>query len=173
MFQQNNFKMKLNKKAQEEMVGFVVIMVLVSIILLIFLSFSIKTTPKDKNNEELANYLKSLKSVTTECVVFNPAKASVSELINYCQKKYKCNSGEDTCVYLNQTISNILNLTLNYGQNFKRKGFVFRSIYNNSAEISNLVYIKKGNCSSNYALAEDFDVLISGGSISTSIRDCY
>ena len=58
------------KKAQEEMVGFVLIIVLGMVALMVFLVIYIRTSPdQELNSVEVENLLSALMEHTTECAI--------------------------------------------------------------------------------------------------------
>ncbi|MBI2057207.1 hypothetical protein HYT91_03060 [Candidatus Pacearchaeota archaeon] len=64
-----------NKIGQEEMVGFALIIILVSVILLVFLAFSLNK-PKTEATEsyEVNSFLQSSLQYTSSCQTSNPAR---------------------------------------------------------------------------------------------------
>jgi len=60
--------MKYNKKAQEEMVGFALIIIVVAVILLVFLSIGLrKDGREDVESYEVASFIQSLLQYHTSC----------------------------------------------------------------------------------------------------------
>ena len=56
------------KKGQEEMVGFALILILVAIIVLVFIGFSIRSPEKESvESYEVESFLQSMLQYTTEC----------------------------------------------------------------------------------------------------------
>jgi hypothetical protein len=56
-----------NNKAQQEIVGFVLIVVLVMIGLMIFLVISLRTSPESGESLEVSNMLNAIMKSTTKC----------------------------------------------------------------------------------------------------------
>ena len=82
-----------HKNAQEEIVGFSMIIVIVAVILIIFLSLSLKNPQKDTvESYEVESYLQSLLQKTTDC-------RSMDNLRNYSIKDvmFRC-YGNETCL---------------------------------------------------------------------------
>ena len=96
-----------SKRAQEEMVGFILIIILVSVILMIFLAFTIlKPRENVVESYEANNFLQSTLSHTSEC---SDAQGSLSiqKLIFKCLNSESCTDGEDSCKILNETLVGI------------------------------------------------------------------
>ena len=104
-------KLKRGVKAQQEMVGFAIIVVLVVIAGLIFLIISAKKPIQEVNSQEISNVLISVMEYTTECAIsFVPQYSSIKELMKSCQGGgERCinvnNMG--TCEYLNESLRSI------------------------------------------------------------------
>lgn len=100
---------KTNKKAQEEMFGFILIIVIVAVILLFFLWFGLsgdKETSVESYKAE--SFISSVMQVTTRCEK-NANKLDVRELIFSCADNLICSSGENSCEILKFTLSEALN----------------------------------------------------------------
>jgi hypothetical protein len=97
------------KKAQEEMVGFALILVLVAVILVVFLVAYIKK-PQTGNvgSPEVNSFVQSFLQYTTTCEEANLENISVQGLIFKCQKKEKCSYNQDSCRILNDTLKGIV-----------------------------------------------------------------
>ena len=111
-----NSKNKLRTKAQLEMIGLIVIVIIVITGLLIFTVYKInnprKNIQKRYMNKEIAtNFLISItKTSVNEC-----HNLSLAELITDCAKIHGsiiCDNNNLSCEMANKTISNILNDTL-------------------------------------------------------------
>jgi hypothetical protein len=159
---------KNQKKAQEEIVGFVVIVVVVSIILLIFLGLMVSSKKKieDKKSETLTNYLSALEEFTSNCTMYSGNYLRIRELFEQCNTNKLCASGEKACEILNKTLISIFNSTRPFGENFTRKGYIF----NVSSSTKDIFFISRGSCPSNYEVADDF---ILSGRITFYLKECY
>lgn len=133
------------KRAQEEMVGFAVIMIIVAIIILIFVSLSL-TKPKTEAIEsyEVESFLQALLQYTTDCE-YNYEYLSVQKLISRCQTNSKCLDERETCGVLNATIKDILNKAWKI-ENRPPAGYIF-TITSGEEE---MISISKGNQTGNY-----------------------
>ncbi len=163
------------KKAQEEIAGFVVIVVLVSILFVIFLGLNLnKQTSTEKESKELSSYLDSLKEFTTNCTLDNRNYANIGEILSYCFKKKSCTPNEDSCGVLNSTLKEIFRATMPFGQDYNLKGYKFEAVYSSKTLRLNetILFISAGNCSSDYRLAEGF-LAESNGIITYSLQQCF
>lgn len=102
---------KLNKLGQEEMFGFVIIVILVMIMGVILFVFSLKEKPADTTQKEAMadDFNHALLSYTTDCRGRDNQRLNVKDLIYSCAitPGYKCNGGaEGYCSYLNKTLIN-------------------------------------------------------------------
>ncbi len=97
------------KKGQQEIAGFVIIVVLVVVAMMIFMVISLKQTPTQMESRTAENALSSILSFTTECIVSPPHQQSIRDLIRSCFENEKCdNLGISSCTYLNDSLSSIL-----------------------------------------------------------------
>lgn len=138
-------KFTQNKRAQEEMIGFGLIIVIVMVVLLIVLGISINTDNREATqNYELESFLYASFEVTTTCENnFEPA--SLQELIFLCDEKRSCSTGENSCDQLNETMAQILSTSFPAGEERPIKGYEM----NITSEGSPLYYAFEGNRTSN------------------------
>ena len=103
----------MKRKGIEEMVGFVVVIALVSVGLVIFLGLSLlRGNQQIEDNYGLERYLDSVMEVTSECAIgFIPAYANIGELIRECAQGKNCVGGKDACVVLEDMLPLVLNQT--------------------------------------------------------------
>ena len=120
-----------NKLAQEEMIGFVLIILLVSIIALVFFSLSIKRQPETKTSKEVESFLYSSLIYTTDCKASEERFYNFEDLIPACYQNSKCLDGRDTCQVLNETASILIERSFDF--NFHYKAYSFRVYSDNSS----------------------------------------
>ena len=95
-------------KGQEEIVGFVVIVVLVVIIGLIFLGISLRNTDRnERSSDEIGSFLLALRPYTTSCV-YQGYRQSIDELISLCKGGRVCDGG-NSCEILKKELEGIMN----------------------------------------------------------------
>ncbi len=139
--------MRINfKQGQEEMVGFVVILVIVGVILLVLFSFMFGNSSNNSNNQnyEVENFIAASLQYTTDCE--NQIEyMSVEQLINACDTGTACLDGRDSCEVLNETIPNLINSGWNVNSQSSVKGYAFII-----AGVTENLSIEDGNKTNNY-----------------------
>jgi len=104
----------MKSRGQQEIVGFVLIVVLVVIGLMVFLIISLRDTPENNGSLEVENILNAIMKDTTECaIVYEPSYDNFEDLFKNCYQGKQCsNLKESACDYLNKSLSLVLeNLT--------------------------------------------------------------
>ena len=139
---------KINKKAQEEMVGFVLIIVLVMVIFVVFLGFSLRNSQKESVEDyEVESFIQAFLQYTTSCEEnYESNYLSIQELIFKCDAKEKCLNEDDSCVVLNNTLEKLLDESWKVGNDSQYKGYELK-INAGEAEI---LFIDEGNVTNNY-----------------------
>lgn len=122
--------MKQNRKSQEEMVGFVMIVVLIIVIGVIFLFISMRNTSESYDNSKINSFLESLLIYTTDCQKNNISYESMTDLIDSCRLGDYCLDGTPSCDKLNETLKNIINA------GFKNSGYELTIKANNESVFS-------------------------------------
>lgn len=98
----------MNKKGQEEMVGFGVIIVIVMIILMVFISISIrKNSSPEIQSYEINSFIQSFLQYSTSCQNYF-GEASVQDLIYLCERNTECLNGQNSCDVLDSTMGRIV-----------------------------------------------------------------
>jgi hypothetical protein len=114
----------MDKKAQNEIAGFIVIVVLVTIIGLIFLVLMMRPVSKGSESAEISNLLQSVMYHTSDCAVsYVPQYEDEQELIKSCYKNERCLDGRGVCEVLNQTLKEILKASLNVHEDSPNKAY--------------------------------------------------
>ncbi len=154
------------KKAQEELVGFALIIVIVAVILLVFFSFWIKN-PKEIRHEssEVESFVYTILSYTTECQD-NIENKNLKEVIIKCTNKENCKNGEDSCSILTTLLNEILENSWKI-TNGTTKGYNLDILIGNET----LNEIKQGNKTSNSRGTTQ--IFRSGGEEITILFDVY
>jgi len=122
-------KININKRGQEEMVGFVLIMVVVAVVFLVFLGIFVRQRGNVENIEstEVAQFLDAVVDVTSECSLNGGFSfLTVSELIRKCVEEPAtiCNSDQESvCSVLKETLYNLTRAGWNFGAGSVTKGF--------------------------------------------------
>lgn len=100
----------MNRKGQNEMVGFVLIVVIVVVALMVFLVISVRKPNEQVESAEIENLLSAMLEYTTECAIsYEPEYDSYRDLVKDCYNDRKCNNLDKmACIYLNQLSTNIM-----------------------------------------------------------------
>ncbi len=164
-----------DRRGQEEIVGFVVIIILVAVIFLVFLGILIRQGPSEGQFEsvELSQFLESLMEQTSECAIsYEPAFSDVGELLEKCYSGAGCISGKSACEELNSTIGEALELSWDIGADKSEKGYIFEAVYKSGATREGILTFEKGECGDSFRGS-----LVSRpafpGSIESSFKICY
>ena len=113
----------MNKKGQEEMVGFALIIIIVSVILLVFLGFFLtKNNSQSVQSYEAESFVQSMLQYRSQCQNYY-GYISVKDLIFMCDSDTLCNAGQDSCEILNSTLNGILSNSWTVGQGSPIKGY--------------------------------------------------
>ena len=101
---------RIEKKAQQEMVGFVLIVVLVMLVALIFFILMVRKPVVQPTSIEVENLLSSVMSYTSGCAVkFEPQYDTIRDLAKSCYNKERCaNLDVDACQYLEEQLKGIM-----------------------------------------------------------------
>ncbi|MBU0466485.1 MAG: hypothetical protein KJ718_04020 [Nanoarchaeota archaeon] len=116
----------MKKKAQEEMVGFVLIMLVVAVVFLVFLGIYLRqaTNAEPTSSAEISQFLEAAFEITTECGTPFPRK--LRDVILMCDTGIaNCPlTGEDPCVILKETMENVIKSSWVFAENSPTKGYV-------------------------------------------------
>ena len=169
---------KIDKGGQEEIVGFVLIMVIVAIVFLVFLGISVRKGEVDvKESSEVYGFLESAMEYTTECAVrFLPDYESFGELFKECYSGNNCLSGKSACEVLNETAVDLFDKSWQVGTDNKIKGYDFRSVYlagNESMQGDEILVLAGGNCTSGAVRGASYLMPAFPGKIENSLRICF
>lgn len=170
--------MRLSRNGQEEIVGFVVVVVLIAIVALVFLSFSLRKEVPTRASTTLTQFVEALSEYTSNCSLSRaPDYASVGELYRACYQGTSCADGASSCLILNQTLSALLDSGLKVGQERPLGGYRMRVTFleNMSANQENsrpLLLLASGNCTAGTRIgASDFRYAL-GGTLRASLSTC-
>lgn len=133
--------MKIKKRAQEEMVGFALIIIVVSIILLVFVGFSLRGNEKESvESYEVESFIQAALQYTTTCEDnFEPL--SVQKVIYQCGSGEMCLNGENPCQVMESTLTDLTRSSWKTGSERPVKGYEMQVISRNQT----LVNITDGN----------------------------
>lgn len=142
-----------NRRAQEEMVGFGMIVVIVAIIGLIFLWFFLtKPHPKNLDDYEVKSFVNSLMQYTSDCKEPGKDFIRMNELLYWCadsSARTQCYGGLDACELLNNTLNGITKESWSVGPDLPFRGYELNVLVldGNEEVISQLYSKSEGNLS--------------------------
>jgi len=140
------------RKAQEEMIGFALIIIVVAVIILVFIGFSLKSPQKEAvESYEINSFIQSFLQQTSDCRD-NLEYLSIQKLIFDCNDGEICLDGRNTCEVLDSTLRGITEESWKIEES-PIKGYNLEIISNG---VETLV-IEKGNITSNFkGSSQDF-----------------
>ena len=97
-----------SKKAQEEIIGFMVIVVMVIVIGLLFMLFLKPKASAAQESQQVSNLLISISHVTSTC------DKEIRDVVIMCSKGENCKD-ENACDYLNKELSSLIDKALTKG----------------------------------------------------------
>lgn len=131
-----------NKMAQEEMVGFALIIIVVGVILLVFLGLSLRSSEEDTaQSYEVDSFVQASLQYTTNCQELESEEyLSIQDLIVECNDNDNCmeNGGEvKACDVLKNELTEIAKESWKIGEDTPYNGYELK-INSNSGEISSI-----------------------------------
>ena len=151
-------KMNKKNKAQQEMVGFALIIIMVAVIILVFLTISLRKTSQEVESYEVESFLQALSQHTTDCSVTSELDyLDIKDLIEECVSNQICIDTRPTCAVLNSTLRSLINNSWQVGENRPNKGYVFNSTY----EGEEIFSLNQGNTTlrNNKGASQNFESL--------------
>ena len=141
-----------NKRAQEEIVGFILIILIVVVIFLVILGISLRQEPSTELREsrEIDQFLSSIMHYNTDCAISIPTDFfKLSELFLECHEKPNsaCLNERKACDILNESAIGLLDSSWTVGPDRPDKGYVFEVNYTIGASNENILTIQRGDCS--------------------------
>lgn len=172
--------MAKNTKGQEEIVGFVAIVVILTVIGLVFLGLTLNSDkPNIKEGKDVNMFLSSALEYTSECEITLNRYLSLQDLIKECYSysANKCLNGNEVCIELNNTLIGVLDGGYRkVGDDFQIKGYSFRASYSlNSSdnEETKIIGLSKGNCTGNVIVSGNEFFSTYPGLIYVKLSLCY
>jgi len=144
-----DFEKLKGKRAQEEMIGFALIIILVAIILLVFLGVSLRSPQKENvESYEVKSFVQAFLQYTTDCRDSNDLRYfSIKDLIFSCNRNEKCLNERNTCEVLNFTLTGITEESWKVEGDRPVKGYELKILKDDTETI---LIIEKGNVTKNY-----------------------
>lgn len=167
-------KVLKNKHAQEEILGFVLIILIVVVAAVFLLAMSLNKPAEQKESTEARNLLQSVLAYTTNCAVrYEPEYYSIQDLISSCYSGENCeNLGLTSCEVLNSTLLGLFSSGLGNLEVLKVSRINAYSFSAVTEDNSTLISVSAGNCSfSEYGAYQPIET--SGGKINIFLKLCY
>ena len=162
-----------SKRAQQEMVGFVLIVVLVMIALMVFLVISVTSEPETStNNKEADNLLSAVLSHTTECaIVFEPDYDDFEDLIKSCYASKTCsNLGKPACEYLKTSLTVVMSDSM---ATLSDINYYKLSVLEEDLEgTEGLLLLEEGNCTGSSTFGASKLLAYSSGKLYVTLELC-
>jgi len=137
---------KNNRLGQEEMVGFAVIAIIISIGILILISFMIRSPVKgDTENYQVDSFIGSALQYTSDCEG-ETEFLSLQKLVIACGNEEICIDGRNSCDALNLTMMKLIDNGWNVGENSSVKGYNLKVLIDGQEKLS----LNKGNETINF-----------------------
>jgi len=168
-----------SKRSQSEIVGFAVIIVIVSVIGLIFLGFSIgRGDETKKTSAEISDFLQASMYHTTNCTTsYIPDYKSIQDLIKSCYRNENCiNLDKMACNALKEDYSKIVKESFQVSETAKNKAYKL-NVYYEDLEIEGKEYImnftegKFNNCSREAGASQE--IFMDNGNLNVELGICY
>ena len=141
-----NKKIVNSKRSQEEMLGFAMILIVVAVIILVFISFSLKKPVKEPvENYEVSSFLQSIFPYTTDCRD-NLEYLPIRKLILRCRNSDLCEDGRNTCDVLKQELQGLVDKSWNINKKYAINGYLL----NISIDDEEIMAVQSGNLTGNY-----------------------
>ena len=159
--------MKKNKRGQEEMLGFALIVVVVAVGILIFISFMLTRPQKEPvESYEVESFIQSTLKFTTDCRD-NLERQNVRKLILSCNRGDTCLDMRLACTVLDTILKDIVEESWRI-ENRPEEGYEFAI----SLGEQKLIIFEDGNKTKNYKQASQ-DLVGGGENIEVSFRAYY
>jgi hypothetical protein len=168
-----------SKRGQEEIVGFVAIILVVAIIAIIILGIALRNDNSTiKESKDVRRFIDGAFQYTSDCALgYEPNYATLKDLIKSCygESGKTCLDERQVCLALNQTLKGLLDASWQVGPESSINSYEFNSYYstNVSENVTNIVEFQKGNCTTEvYVEGSDFFSAYPG-TITSSLKLCY
>lgn len=135
-----------NKRSQEEMVGFALIMIIVAVVLLVFLGLSLRNSQQEEvESYEVDSFISSFLQYTTDCEE-NYEYLSIEDLISSCVNGDSCSDGRNMCEVLADVIEEIVERSWDVGEDNPIMGYELKILLENQE----ILIMNEGNETKNY-----------------------
>jgi hypothetical protein len=135
------------KKAQEEMIGFALIIIIIAVIILVFFSLSIRDKREAIESYEVENFLQAALQYNTDCEIsYSTNFLDLNKLIKSCMQGDYCLNEKNSCEILNQTLKELISESWKIGKDEVYKGYSI----NITSSTSSIFSYSSGNLTKSY-----------------------
>jgi hypothetical protein len=160
----------MNRKSQEEIVGFIFIVAIVVVAGLIFLSFSLRGNKITGSSSEVESFMSALVQYSTNCSM--QGTLDIGDLMKSCYLGKSCEQGENACSELNRTLQDIMKNSWDIGDENKNKGYNILFYYQALEEKEKIIEFSEGNCNKTIRRGASQAVHVSSGDLFIEISIC-
>jgi len=128
---------RINIRAQHEIAGFILIVLIVSVIGIVFLTIAFSKDTQSHNSVEVSNLLESSMYYTTGCAMnYIPNYREMEDLIKECYKSgmSECYDGSDICHIVGTDLKKILDEGLDISERSVNKAYKLEIFYSSESE---------------------------------------
>lgn len=155
--------MEIRKKGQEEMVGFIVIIIIVGVIALVLLSIGMRKTPETKSSQEINDFVYSAFQYSVDC----DTASNFQELIIACSRMERCNE-KNSCEIVKELAKDMIEGSLRVGSDQQYKHYMFKINSGNET----LVFLASGNQTTS-SIGTSARIITSRENINVSLKLYY
>lgn len=161
------------KRGQEEIVGFVLIIVLVAIALVIFIGISFRNSGSERlESTDVYQFIASSMEITSDCALATSEDyAQVKDLFRACQAGKTCYDGKDSCGHLKEILGQVIDKSWNVQDQGSIASYNWLSEYVIGDTREKLLEIKRGNCTGS-SYGSSYPIPAQAGRIDNSLVVC-
>ncbi len=165
-----------DKRAQEEIIGFILIVVIVVVIGLFLLVFYLRQEPAEHESLDVQNFLQASMVYTTECSL-SIEPLNLEDLIKSCYRNERCLNDKMACSVLEDTASRLAHESWLVSSESHVNAYTLDAYYTEKenrgeAVKEEILSLSEGNCTGSKAGASHM-VHYSPGNIFIDMEICY
>lgn len=151
----------MRRKAQEEIAGFMAVMLVVAIIFLVFLGIFVRRGGTEQTQStEVSQFLNSMVEFTSSCSLDNGLSfKQIDDLAVECNKGSVCSSGEPACDVLKSSVKEIIESSWHFSSESPEKDYKFTAEFATAPAIS-LPETTSSACSSTRGATKPFSQIL-------------
>ncbi|HVY01945.1 MAG TPA: hypothetical protein VHA12_04245 [Candidatus Nanoarchaeia archaeon] len=166
------------RKGQEEIVGFVAIIVIMALVVVFFLGISLRNQDQSLGESKaLSQFIESTKKFTSDCDLgLKERYANLEDLVVECYRNNdgQCVNGKKVCEVYNETMTKIIESNWKIGEERPIKGYIWNVSYDKTIKNENVVLLSNGSCNGQYKEEESLSPdSLSGGTFVSRFRTCF